>query len=287
MVPELKTFIAVAQYGTFSAAADRVGLTQAAVSGHIKRLEERLGFLLFDRTGHSARLNDNGYRILTRAKTIVRLVDTLGDLEDQAPGRDLRVGAIASARATMLGQALDLFAKRYGQQRVEIIPDVSLHLLDQVDTGEIDLAILVKPPFSLPTETRWTTLTRDPYVLVVGDNCQDDDWRQALQSQPFLRYDKLSFAGRQVDRFLRSLPFAIHEARELAAQAMLEAVVAGEGAALIPLRDHDGPLPRGARMLPLHGKSLFKEVGVITARESMVEPAVNHLRDCIVETFRG
>lgn len=287
MVPELKTFIAVAQYGTFSAAADRVGLTQAAVSGHIKRLEDRLGFLLFDRTGHSARLNDNGYRILTRAKTIVRLVDTLGDLEDQAPGRDLRVGAIASARAVLLTRALDLFHKRYGDQRVDVIPDVSLHLLDQVDTGEIDLAVLVKPPFSLPAETGWTTLTRDPYVLVVPATCGEHDWRLALQSRPCLRYDKLSFAGRQVDRFLRGLPFPVPDGGEMAAQSMLGAVLQGAGIALIPLAESAGDLPSQVRALPLSGKSLFKEVGIISSRQSMAEPAVNHLKDCIVETFRS
>ncbi|MBC2665281.1 LysR family transcriptional regulator [Novosphingobium flavum] len=285
MVTELKTFIAVAQYGTFSSAAERIGLTQAAVSGHIKRLEEKIGFQLFDRTGHSAKLNNDGYRVLARAKTIVRLVETLGELDDERLSRDLRLGAIPSARSPLLDRALALFHERYADQRIQLIPDVSLHLLDQVDTGEIDLAIIVKPPFSLPPETRWSILTRDPYLLIVPSSCEESDWRRVLQSEPLLRYDRLSFGGRQVERFLRTLPFTIADAPEIPAKSMLSAVAEGQGVALVPLTGGGHDLPRGVRALPLHGKSLVKEVGVITSRQSLIEPTVNHLKDCLVEIF--
>ena len=57
MINELRTFIAVCRHGTFAAAGERIGLTQSAVSSQIKRLEEALGFELFDRTGRSATLN--------------------------------------------------------------------------------------------------------------------------------------------------------------------------------------------------------------------------------------
>ena len=72
MITELRTLIAIARYGTFRAAGDRVGLTQAAVSGHMHRLEEALGFTLFDRTGRSATLNAAGLRTLARAEALER-----------------------------------------------------------------------------------------------------------------------------------------------------------------------------------------------------------------------
>lgn len=73
MILELRTFIAVARHGTFAAAGERIGLTQSAVSSQIKRLEESLGFALFDRTGRSATLNTAGGETLARAEEIVAM----------------------------------------------------------------------------------------------------------------------------------------------------------------------------------------------------------------------
>ncbi len=56
----LKTSIAIAEHGSFAAAADAVGLTQSAVSLHVKALEETLHTKLFDRTTRPPRLNDGG-----------------------------------------------------------------------------------------------------------------------------------------------------------------------------------------------------------------------------------
>ncbi|MBR7559809.1 LysR family transcriptional regulator, partial [Mycobacterium tuberculosis] len=75
MLRELKTFIAVARHGTFAGAGERIGLTQSAVSAQIQRLEESLGFQLFDRTGRSATLTAAGRDTLALAEHIVTLYD--------------------------------------------------------------------------------------------------------------------------------------------------------------------------------------------------------------------
>ena len=97
MLTELKTLIAVARYGTFAAAGDRIGLTQSAVSGQMKRLEELLGKQIFVRTGRAATLNETGNLVLVKASDILRMADTLIHAIDtkHQTGR-LRVGAIAS-----------------------------------------------------------------------------------------------------------------------------------------------------------------------------------------------
>ncbi|HWT19605.1 MAG TPA: LysR family transcriptional regulator, partial [Variovorax sp.] len=73
MINELRTFIAVCRHGTFAAAGERIGLTQSAVSSQVKRLEEALGFALFERTGRSATLNAAGQTTLARAEEICAL----------------------------------------------------------------------------------------------------------------------------------------------------------------------------------------------------------------------
>ncbi|WP_163018573.1 helix-turn-helix domain-containing protein, partial [Pseudomonas viridiflava] len=78
MIRELKTLVAVAQAGTFAAAGNRIGLTQAAVSAQMQRLEAELGFALFERKGRSAQLNRMGHQTLLQAQELIRLYHNLG-----------------------------------------------------------------------------------------------------------------------------------------------------------------------------------------------------------------
>ena len=169
MIIELRTLIAVARYGTFSAAGERIGLTQAAVSGHMRRLEENLGFALFDRTGRSAILNAAGLRTLARAEALVAGFDALGEpTQDEEWAKPLEIGAIASVHATILTRALVPFRLRFANCRVNLSPGVSLQLMDRVEAGELDLAILIRPAFEPPRELEWAPLACENYVLLAA-----------------------------------------------------------------------------------------------------------------------
>src|SRR3954463_731546 len=78
MIRELKTLMAVAREGTFAAAGEQIGLTQAAVSAQMQRLEAGLGFGLLDRPGGSARLNAMGHQTLEQAQQLLALYSNLG-----------------------------------------------------------------------------------------------------------------------------------------------------------------------------------------------------------------
>ena len=71
----LQAFLAVAESGSFSHAADRVFLTQPAVSKRIAALEHELGTRLFDRIGRRIHLTETGRALLTRARTIIHELD--------------------------------------------------------------------------------------------------------------------------------------------------------------------------------------------------------------------
>src|SRR5215217_8600482 len=72
-VDQLRTFIAIAETGSFTRAADIVHKTQSAVSMQMKRLEERVGRAVFERDGRGTRLTDEGDRLLDYARRIVLL----------------------------------------------------------------------------------------------------------------------------------------------------------------------------------------------------------------------
>lgn len=282
MIPELKTLVAVARFGTFAAAGERIGLTQAAVSGQMKRLEERLGTALFERTGRSAVLNAAGLRTLERAKTIIAMFDHIADPADDASGGQLRIGAIASVQSAILARALAPFRQRFGNTRVRIVPGVSLHLLDLIDAGELDLAVLIEPPFGLPKNLVWQPLLREPYALAVPEWLEGDDWRILLREQPFIRYDRGSFGGRQVDRFLRAQSIEPNEAIEIDDVAGMSALVAcGLGVALLPIVDGSPPTAAPVRMVSLAEETFYREIGILQSPDR--NPAKKHLAECLID----
>lgn len=203
MIRELKTLIAVAREGTFAAAGLKVNLTQAAVSAQMQRLEAELGYEIFERKGRNAQLNRRGQQILEQAQELVRLYNSLGSsAQGVAPTVQVEVGAIASVQRSLLPQALAQFHGARPECRTRIIPGLSLELLSAVDAREIDIAVIIRPPFELQSDLHWTTLASEPYRLIVPAGLADAEWSEMLSTQPFIRYDRSSFGGRQVDRFI-------------------------------------------------------------------------------------
>lgn len=275
MIKELKTLIAVAREGTFAAAGNKIGLTQAAVSAQIQRLEAELGFEIFDRKGRSAHLNRMGHQILLQAQELLRLYENLGSTTVGQPASVLvNIGAIASVQRSYLPDALAMFHQQCPHCRTRVVPGLSMELVNLVDAGEIDMAVIIRPPFSLQSDLRWTTLALEPYRLIVPREVPGDDWSELLSSQPFIRYDRSSFGGRQVDRFLRQMHFTLREICELDEQeAIIKLVENGVGVALVPQTATYQEWPVGVRALDLGQHTFHRDIGLVhRSRQSFTEP---------------
>lgn len=285
MLSELKTFIAVSQYGTFSAAGARIGLTQSAVSAQMQRLEEELGFALFDRTGRSATLNSAGRETLALAEELMTLYARLSERgADAGASGMLRVGAIASAQVSFLADALARFHGERPGWRVRVVPGVSLSLLGQVDSGEIDLAVIIRPPFAMPSELEWRTLVSEPFALLVPKALASRPWRELVRSEPFIRYDRSSFGGRLVDRFLRRARLTVRDAIELdELQGIVQLVARGIGVALVPQSAGLGTWPDNVVGIPLGNDTFYREIGLAQRPRHSRQPVASLLADCIGE----
>jgi DNA-binding transcriptional LysR family regulator len=285
MITELQTFITVCRHGTFAAAGERIGLTQSAVSSQIKRLEETLGFTLFDRTGRSATLNAAGETTLARAEEICALYAKLGELPDDATNRGLlRIGAIASAQPTLVARALEKLREGFPLLRVHVSPGVSMRLMDDLDAGKIDAAVIIRPPFGILPDLTWQSLVHEPYVLIVPAKVSGKDWRALLQTQPFLRYDRASFGGRMVERFLLREGLAVKDAIEVdEIPGLIHLASKGLGVALVPLVEAHLPLPPGVRMLSLGELTFYREVGLLQRKPRASPPIVGQFAQCLRE----
>ncbi|CBJ39727.1 putative transcriptional regulators, LysR family (plasmid) [Ralstonia solanacearum CMR15] len=273
----------MARCGTFAGAGERIGLTQSAVSAQIQRLEASLGFQLFDRTGRSVTLNVAGRDALVLAESIVAMADRLGEQGGSSEQRALVcVSAIASAQASFLVDALICFRAEFPHCCTRIQPGVSLDLLGLVDAGEIDLAVLIRPPFAVPADLAWRTLVAEPFVLLAPAGLPGDNWRALQETAPFIRYNRRSFGGRRVDQFLRDQRIAVQEAIELdELQATVQLVARGQGVALVPRTLAHGAWPAGVRAVPLGDDTFYREIGLVERPRHSRQAIAGRLADCI------
>jgi DNA-binding transcriptional LysR family regulator len=238
-------------------------------------LEAELGFEIFDRKGRSASLNRMGHQILLQAQELLRLYDSLGSTTVGLPASVLvNIGAIASVQRSFLPDALAKFHQQCPQCRTRVIPGLSMELVNMVDAGEIDMAAIIRPPFSLQSDLRWTTLALEPYRLIIPRDVPGEDWSALLSNQPFIRYDRSSFGGRQVDRFLRHMHFTLREVCELdELEAIIKLVANGVGVALVPQTATHAEWPAGVRVLDLGQHTFHRDIGLVhRVRQSFTEP---------------
>lgn len=169
-IRQLRAFTAIAESGTFTAGAQRVHVTQAAVSMQIRQLEIELGAPLFIRAPRRVILTEAGEALLERARRILREHDVavaeIAELAGAERGR-LRVGsASAMVSADPLPQILKELRERHPRADVTIVSGTSEALVRHILAGELDMAFV-----SLPVEARGIQtegLSRDELVAIAS-----------------------------------------------------------------------------------------------------------------------
>ncbi|GBR43485.1 LysR family transcriptional regulator [Gluconobacter roseus] len=272
MIAELRTFVVAAQTESFAAAARTVGLTQSAISAQIRRLEDELGYDLFERTGRSVTLTAAGRSILCQVEDILSSFEALRGVGRIRSGNALlRIGAISTAQTSLLAPAIARLHLEFPDLKVRIVPGLSMGLLDRLDAGELDAALIVRPPFGLMPYMEWHPIVKQDYVMVIPAHIENEDWREILKTQPFIRYDSRSFGGRTLDRFLKAQgisPHQVIETEEL--HTILQMVANNMGCSIVPYIFAVSVVPN-IRVLPLGEQRIVREVGVMTLRGRMAE----------------
>src|SRR5947209_18122795 len=144
---QLRYFVAVAQAGNFSRAAERCHVSQPSLSQQIQKLERRLGRPLLNRLGRRAVLTDAGRQLLDRATAILAAVEDTERrlLDGDGVGGRLSVGAIPTVAPYLLPAALEGFARRHPGVELAVVEDVTRSLIAAVAEGELDLAVVALP----------------------------------------------------------------------------------------------------------------------------------------------
>jgi DNA-binding transcriptional LysR family regulator len=281
MIRYLRTFVVAAETESFSAAGNRLGLTQSAVSTQIRRLEEELGYALFDRTGKSVTLSDEGREVLEQAAHILESFEGLKQTPRSAGRGPVSLGAIATVQHSFLPKALLRFRQEQPVAQINIIPGTSIQLLTRIDSHELDVAVMVKPRLGLPADLKWLPLIQERYVGVAPEG-SPDDLAKLFRERPFIRYDRRSHGGHLVDQFLKRQGLWTMDSMEVdEPAAILKMVSEGLGCSIIPGELVPVAHTAGIMVIPLPGRPLAREIGILVRLAAMSRQPIATLIDSL------
>lgn len=142
----LRCLLHVAATGSMTAAANRLHMTQGAVSQQVKRLEEALNLVLLERGKNGVRLTSDGERLLPKARKLLDLHDDLlATMREPDLAGQLRIGVPHDLIGTHLPPILQSYTRRHPNVNLSLLTGSSVELRKAYDSGAIDLALMEEP----------------------------------------------------------------------------------------------------------------------------------------------
>lgn len=198
---DLRYIVALAQERHFGRAAEKCHVSQPTLSVAVKKLEEQLGVMLFERSAADVKLTEIGRPIVEQAERVLREASQIRDIAEA--GKDplsgpLRIGVIYTIGPYLLPSLIPLLAARAPRMPLIIQENYTARLAEALKRGEIDIAILALPfveqgivtqavydePFRvlMPATHPWTDareislerLQEEPLLLLGAGNCFRD-----------------------------------------------------------------------------------------------------------------
>jgi LysR family transcriptional regulator, low CO2-responsive transcriptional regulator len=236
---QLRTFRAVADQLSFSAAASELNLSQPSVSYQVKELEEVLGVSLLDRLGKRVRLTEAGEILYGYTQRTLSLLDEATLVMEQLRGIErgtLRVGASATVGIYVVPLALGAYKRQHPKLAVSLEIGFREQLDSRLRGGAIDLAVM-SPPFTDP-DLEATPFMKDELVMVLpqGHSLANREGLSLsdFQEESFLMREPGSGTRVAVEEAARSAGVSLQVGMELGSNgAIKHAVEAGLGVAVL------------------------------------------------------
>lgn len=240
---EVRTFVAVADLGTVSRAAEQLHLTQPALSRQIANLESELGLKLFDRVGRRLLLTSEGAQLVAECRGLLNYSRAVRERASGLKRGDagmLRVSASPHLIEGLLPDFLREYARRYPNVQVRLVEAVGPRVLEMLEKGEIDLAQMVaraltadQRGFGAYPLAPMEMLAACHPSLKLGKNGAIEI--RALASHPLLQATEDFAMRRSFDSACRLAGFTPNYVLECRSpHALLAMAQAGHGVAIIP-----------------------------------------------------
>lgn len=237
-VRQLAALVAVADHGTFSAAARALYTVQSNVSGHIAKLERELHKTLVDRT--NSRLTEDGERVVERARRVLQEIDDItsdmASIDDDVAG-DARLGVIGTTARWLMPQFLSAVANRHPRVHLIVSEGSTTTIVPGVLSGQLNGAI-IHLPIDDPELVVEPLFAEDLFLLVRGDHDlagRTEIPLRELSRHPLLLPPKGAALRRVLDRAAASVDVTLRPQAEIDGVRLLASLAFdGYGAAIVP-----------------------------------------------------
>lgn len=238
---QLRYFVAVAETGSFTRAAEREGVTQPTLSEQVMRLESKahgLGRRLFDRLGRKVVITDAGRELLGRAQAILAAVgEAERAVRDSAEGGRLRIGAIPTVAPFLLPAAVVRFRRQHPTVELHLKEDLTERLLADILAGELDVGLMALP--IRDDRLHAEKLFAEPLVMALPRKhrlaAKQEVKLADVVNEPFILLDDIHCFGDQVLSFCRHgglEPKVVCRGEQIG--TLLAMVAAGQGVSVVP-----------------------------------------------------
>ncbi|HEX2887991.1 LysR family transcriptional regulator [Vineibacter terrae] len=283
---QLHAFARVIELGSFSAAAERLQLSQPAVSLQVRQLERRLGVRLIERVGKRATPTTAGAVLLEHARRIEGVVSAaMDDIATHASGAlgRVRIGTGATACIYLLPPVLRDLRRRFPTLELTVTTGNTGDVLKALETSQLDVGLVTLPASGRMFEV--IPVLDDAFVAIAAA----DDTRlprqatpAALAKLPLVLYETAGNTRRVVDDWFMRAGIRMTPVMELGSvEAIKELVAAGLGCAVLPgtsIRRNGERLPIVARPL---APRLQRKLALVLRRDKVVNRGLREVMSAI------
>lgn len=283
-VRQLEMFRAVAEEGTFTRAAERLHVSQSAVSRQLQLLEGELGTLLLQRTGRGVNLTAAGELLLTTANRINRdlqeVVSQISETQELRRGV-LKLGAGMTASLYVLPRLLKKFRSIYRNLDLRVFAGSADDILRMLRTNQLDLALLTLPIVADDLEIR-PVLKEEMVVVTARGHALTRERSvdaRALGRHPLVLFESGSNTRHVVDEFFLNEQVPINVVMETENVEIIKAMVAnGLGVTIIPYAAVAAEARAGRfGWARLRGHRLYRETGWVYVKSDSLRRSISEV----------
>src|SRR5437667_9147677 len=279
-IRHLRYFLAVAGAGSFSRAADRLGISQPSVSQQMRELEENLRVSLFQRRGKRILLTSTGLIFQEHAREILRQLENLLDELSSEPKQlrgALRIGIVPFLDVALAPHLLGLFAAEHPGISLSVQEISSPDIETALEEGRMDVGLGFLTRHS--PNLRYERLCTDEFALIAAQNHPWANRRAVhfseLHQQRLLQLPDTFVMRRMTDEICRKHQVRPHMVAEInAIETLLRSLGPLKAAALMPKIALRGRENLKLRAIRLRGKNLGVDIGLLRLSDSAANSAV-------------
>ncbi|WP_371054457.1 MULTISPECIES: LysR substrate-binding domain-containing protein [unclassified Rhodosalinus] len=278
-IRNLRTLIAVADHGTFSAAAEAVFVTHAAVSQQMKSLEAEWQVQLFDRSRRSSDLTPVGRALVAQAREVVAAYDRMVPmvLGDSGLSGEVTIGAVPTSLTGLMPFSMAMLKRDYPELHVRVVPGETIALVEQVERGALDAAIVTRPSWTRE-RLDWRELAVEPLELLAARDVEGEDARTLLERYPFIRFSRRAVVGGMIETWLQKQGIEVRDSMELENLDIIFGMVAANlGVSIAPRRCVLPPHDLALRRLSLPEGAPMRHLGLLSRADTVKRRVLDEL----------